>query len=155
MNVVTRKRLREAAVAELERLMESKPDSELSEDEGSRIELLGLLIQKWEDEQFGPPKATPRQVLEFVMEQRGLEQHDLADAFGDAARVSDFLAGRRGLSLPTIVALHRQLHIPYEALIDESIRRKPRGVAAKRRRVSVPSIAREKPARYRPRRSKR
>ena len=61
------------------------------------------------------------------------EQKDLAPYFGAAGRVSDFFRGVRGLSVPTIVALHKRFHIPCDALIDETVERKPRGTVRKPR----------------------
>lgn len=120
----------EAAVAEIETLMEASEDDSRAID---RLELLALLVQKYEDEHFPVGEVTPVDVLKFVMEQRGLAQKDLAAAFGSAARVSDFLAGRRGLSLSTIIALNRDFHVPFELLIDpNAAERKPRGTSAKR-----------------------
>lgn len=118
----------EAALAEIEELFD-RPDDDV--DARDRAELLALLIDKFESERYPIPSGSPIDVVRFVMDQHDLEQKDLADVFGAATRVSDFLRGVRGLSLPTIVALHRKFHIPYAALIDEEAERKPRGKKTK------------------------
>ena len=124
----------EKAASELEALMDAK-DAD-SDEKSARIELLALLIQKYEEESIPTDDVTPVDVVEFIMEQRGLAQKDLAKDFGSAARVSDFLAGRRGLSIPTIVALHRKYHVPMELLIDQNMTRKPRGEGARKAKRS-------------------
>lgn len=120
----------EKAVAALEALMEAK-DAD-SDEKSAQIELLALLIQKFEEESIPTDDVTPVDVVEFIMDQHGLAQKDLAEDFGSAARVSDFLAGRRGLSIPTIVALNRKYRVPMELLIDQTATRKPRGPGARK-----------------------
>lgn len=140
------------AVAALERLMED-PDAEKDGRVGDDLELLAVLVEKYEEERFPVGDVKPAAILRFVMEQRNLAQVDLAPLFGGRARVSDFLAGRRGLSLATIVALNRELHIPVELLIDKQVKRKPRGVMGRRSstrssRADGASTASERSARY-------
>lgn len=147
----------EAALAEIEELFE-RPEDDV--DARDRAELLALLVEKFEAERYPIPRGSPVDVVRFVMDQHDLEQKDLADVFGAATRVSDFLRGVRGLSLPTIVALHEKYHVPYAALIDESAARKPRGMARKSRKkpkakrprsatTDGSSVAREPTIRYR------
>lgn len=146
------------AVAKLERLMEH-PDAEKAGRIGDDIELLAMLVEKYEEERFPVGEVKPVEILRFVMEQRDLAQKDLAPLFGGRARISDFLAGRRGLSAATIVALHRELHIPLELLVDKHVTRKPRGIAGRRSDVTKSrrdgaGMASERPARYLNRRRK-
>ena len=42
------------------------------------IELLTLLIERYEEEQYTVPKASPADVLRFLLERHGLRQRDLA-----------------------------------------------------------------------------
>ena len=121
----------EAALAEIEVLFDRPDDDAEARD---RAELPALLIEKFEAERYPIPNGSPVDVVRFLMDQYDLEQKDLVDVFGAAPRVSDFLRGVRGLSLPTIVALHQKYHVPYAALIDERAERKPRGIARKPKR---------------------
>lgn len=114
----------EEAVARVEALMDRPEDDEAAMRE---LELLGFLVATFERERLGAGNAKPIEMVKFLMDQRGLTQVDLAPAFGDKARVSDFLAGRRGLSLSTIAALSDLLKIPTDLLVDKDIVRKPRG----------------------------
>ena len=118
----------EAALAELGELFECEDDDVAARD---RAELLALLVEKYEAGRYSIPSGSPIDVVRFLMDQHDLDQKDLVDVFGAASRVSDFLRGVRGLSLPTIVALHQKFHVPYEALIDEGAERKPRGIVRK------------------------
>ncbi len=149
----------QAAVAELEALMES--DHADSEATSASIELLALLISKYEEETFPTEKVSPADVVRFLMEERGLAQKDLAEDFGSASRVSDFLSGRRGLSLSTIVSLNRKYHVPFELLIDAGVQRKPRGIVRKKKRAKPnrarlggASVCTEQAAPYRTKRKK-
>ena len=54
-------------------------------------------VEKYEDEHFAIPDASPREVLSFLMEQHGLKQEDLSDC-APQGRISDILAGRRSIS---------------------------------------------------------
>jgi HTH-type transcriptional regulator/antitoxin HigA len=54
-------------------------------------------VEKYEDEHFSIPDASPREVLSFLMEQHGLKQEDLSDC-APQSRISDILADRRSIS---------------------------------------------------------
>jgi HTH-type transcriptional regulator/antitoxin HigA len=73
---------------------------ELTLGERDYLDVLSTLVAKfesqWEDD---VAHMTPREVVEFLMEQNGLAQKDLIPEFGTSSRVSEFLKGHRGLSL--------------------------------------------------------
>ena len=70
----------------------------LSAEEEALAELLARLISDYEDRRFPIPQAPPHQVLQFLMEQPGLRQADLAPIVGSRSQVSDILSGKRGIS---------------------------------------------------------
>jgi len=90
------------------------PDS----PEGEEVELLSLLVEKYEQEhhQLGAPD--PIEAIRFRMEQMDLKQVDIAPLFGGKTRVSEVLHGRRALSLKMIILLNRYLGIPLESLLN-------------------------------------
>jgi HTH-type transcriptional regulator/antitoxin HigA len=66
------------------------------------IELLTLLIERYEQEHYPIPAADPISVVRFLIEQQGLTQHDLIPEFGSESAVSMFLAGDRKLTVEQI-----------------------------------------------------
>jgi HTH-type transcriptional regulator/antitoxin HigA len=74
-------------------------------DENDAIELLTLLIEKYEAEHHPVPRADPITVLRFLMDQHLLRQKDLAEIFGGEGNVSQVLAGKRELNKDHIAKL--------------------------------------------------
>jgi HTH-type transcriptional regulator / antitoxin HigA len=107
-----------AAVSEIDRLLDVAPKRGTPDHE--RLEFLSVLVEAYEDEHDPLDEAggSPQSVVEFMLEQRGLTRVDLRDAMGGKARVSEFFAGKRRLSIEQIRALRDLLHIPADLLID-------------------------------------
>ncbi|TKG91497.1 helix-turn-helix domain-containing protein [Puteibacter caeruleilacunae] len=112
-----------------------EPDS----PEGEEMELLSLLIEKYEHERYRMEAPTPIEAIKFRMEQMELKQVDVAPLFGGKTRVSEVLNGKRSLTLKMIVLLHRYLGIPLESLISSSKHIKLED-DKKERLLKVPSI---------------
>jgi HTH-type transcriptional regulator/antitoxin HigA len=106
------------ALAAFEAYFDNEP--EIGSDDGDRFELLGLLLAKYEQEHFPPPRTGPVEAIRFAMDRRGQRQSDLADLLGSRSRASEILNGRRELTLPQIRLLSKVWGIPAEALIAES-----------------------------------
>jgi HTH-type transcriptional regulator / antitoxin HigA len=85
--------------------------------EGEEMELLSLLIEKYEQENFQMKAPSPIEAIKFRMEQMNLKQADVAPMFGGKTRVSEVLNGKRALTLKMITLLNRYLGIPLESLI--------------------------------------
>ena len=85
--------------------------------EGEEMELLSLLIEKYEQENYQMKAPSPIEAIKFRMEQMNLKQADVAPIFGGKTRVSEVLNGRRTLTLKMITLLNRYLGIPLESLI--------------------------------------
>jgi HTH-type transcriptional regulator/antitoxin HigA len=93
----------DAAVGRLNALLDEVKDDE--EDPRSRlIETLEVLIEKYDDEHYPMPDASPVEVLRFLMEQHDLKQSDLPE-IGTQGVVSEILGGRRQLNVRQIQAL--------------------------------------------------
>src|SRR5229473_2339245 len=69
------------------------PERKLSVEEDALAKLLIHLIGVYEDRTVVPPRTTPRQVLQHLMEQRSLKQRDMIGVFGTASIVSEVLSG--------------------------------------------------------------
>ena len=91
--------------------------AEVGTPEGDELEVLALLIGKYEDEQFPMPPSNPIEAIKFRMDQQGLTPRDLEPFIGSSGRVSEVLNGKRRLSLAMIKRLHEGLNIPYESLL--------------------------------------
>ena len=81
------------------------------------MELLSLLVEKYEQEKYAVEAPTPIAAIKFRMEQMNLKQEDIAPLFGGKTRVSEILRGKRSLTLKMITLLNRYLGIPLESLI--------------------------------------
>ena len=79
-------------------------------------DLLGKFEEQWDDE----GSVEPRELLAFLMEQNGLGQKDLVPIFGSSSRVSEFLSGKRDLSLPQILKLSKRFNLSPTAFIPQS-----------------------------------
>ena len=79
-------------------------------DEAKAIDLLTLLIQRYE-ERVPVPAADPLTVLRFLMDRHGLRQKDLADIFGGEGNVSQVFAGKRNLNRDHIARLSERFHV--------------------------------------------
>jgi HTH-type transcriptional regulator/antitoxin HigA len=90
-----------------------EPDS----PEGEEMELLSLLIEKYEQEHYPMEAPDPIEAIKFRMEQMNLKQSDIAPLFGGKTRVSEVLNRKRPLTLKMITLLNRYLGIPLESLI--------------------------------------
>lgn len=105
-----------AALARAEKLMDAAPNS----PQGDDLELLSVLIEDYEQKHFPIDRPDPLAAIRFRMEQQGLTQNDLVPLLGSRSRVSEVLAGKRGLSLKMIRALTTGLHIPAQLLLAET-----------------------------------
>ena len=100
----------------LERL-ETIFDAKLGSPEGDELEVLGILIDQYENEQFPVGLPDPIEAIKFRMEQMGYNQNDLANIVGLKSRASEILNRKRKLSLEMIRQLHERLNIPTDVLI--------------------------------------
>lgn len=101
------------ALQRLEIIFDAPADSE----EGDEADLLGILIEKYEDEYYPIEAPDPIEAIKFRMEQMDMDNNDLAKIIGYKSRVSEIFSRKRKLSLKMIKNLHEKLKIPYESLM--------------------------------------
>jgi len=101
------------ALERLELIFDSKKGSA----NGDEFEILGILIEKYENEHFPIGFPDPIEAIKFRMEQMGYNQTDLAKIVGLKSRASEILNKKRKLTLEMIRLLHDNLKIPTEVLI--------------------------------------
>jgi HTH-type transcriptional regulator/antitoxin HigA len=92
-----------------------KPSSAQAE----AIELLTLLIERYEQEHYPIPAADAISVVRFLIEQQGLTQRDLIPEFGSESAVSMFLAGDRKLTVEQIRKLSSRFKLSADVFIAE------------------------------------
>jgi len=103
----------QAAMARLETIFDAKPGT----PEGDELEVLGILIDKYEQEHYPIGYPDPIEAIKFRMEQLGYSQSDLAKVVGLKSRASEILSKKRKLTLEMIRQLHQVLGIPTDVLI--------------------------------------
>ena len=103
------------ALNRLEEVFEAKKGT----DEGDELEILSILIDRYENETFPIGMPDPIEAIKFRMEQMGMKQKDLAEVMGFKSRVSEILNKKRKLSLSMIRKLSTSLRIPTEVLVQD------------------------------------
>lgn len=101
------------ALERLEMIFDAVPGTK----EGDELEILGILIDKYEKEVFPIALPDPIEAIKFRMEQMNYSQNDLAEVIGLKSRASEILNKKRKLSLEMIRKISDKLHIPSEVLI--------------------------------------
>jgi HTH-type transcriptional regulator / antitoxin HigA len=81
------------------------------------IELLTLLVERYEEKQFPIPVAGAVSVVRFLLDHQGLTQRDLIPQFGTESAVSMFLAGQRKLTLKQVQKLSARFKLPADIFI--------------------------------------
>ena len=103
----------EQALVRLEVIFDAKKGTA----KGDELELLGMLVDNYENEKFPIGFPDPVEAIKFRMEQLGYTQTDLALVVGLKSRASEILNRKRKLSLEMIRQIHDRLNIPTEVLI--------------------------------------
>ena len=106
----------EAALERIEELF----DVEANTPEEDELELLALLVEKYEEETCDMGLPDPIEAIKFRMDQQGLSRKDLTSYIGSLSKVSEVLNRKRSLSLSMIRALHEGLGISAEVLLQKS-----------------------------------
>ena len=102
-----------AALKEIERLMDARRGT----PEVDRLEVLTLLVERYEEQEEPIEAPNPVDALLYHMESRGLTRRDLEEFIGSRARVAEVLNRRRPLTIDMIRRLHEGLGISADVLI--------------------------------------
>ena len=101
------------ALNRLEVIFDAKGGSQ----QGDELEVLGILIDQYENKHFPIGFPDPIEAIKLRMEQLGYSKADLAKVIGLKSRASEILNKKRKLSLNMIRQLHNDLNIPADVLI--------------------------------------
>src|ERR1700730_4299377 len=85
------------------------------------IELLTLLVERYEQEHYSIPAADPASVVRFLIEQQKLTQRDLIPQFGSESAVSMFLSGQRKLTIEQVRRLSTRFKLPTDVFIPKAV----------------------------------
>ncbi len=103
------------ALSRVDELMELNP--KLDTTESNELEILGMLIEKYEEQEWTISEPDPIEAIKVRMEQMDLKQKDLVPYIGNKSKVSEVLNRKIGLSLNMITKIATALHLPLESLI--------------------------------------
>ena len=102
-----------AAMAEIDRLW----GADVGSPEGDRLDILTMLVERYERNRWPIDPVDPIDVVAFFMEQNNYGPGDLARIIGSASRVSEILQRKRALTLDMIRKLSTQWGIPSDLLV--------------------------------------
>ena len=88
-----------------------------SRAEQQAIELLTLLIERYEETNYPIPRTDAISVVRFLLEHQDLTQRDLVPEFGSESAVSMFLAGQRKLTLEQVRRLSKRFKLPADVFV--------------------------------------
>lgn len=104
IGVIQSKSQYDAMVDLLNSLIDAIGDNENHELSGL-LDVVGALIENYEDDNVSLPSSSPRETLKFLMEEHGLKQSDLSEELGSQGVVSEILNGRREINARQAKAL--------------------------------------------------
>jgi HTH-type transcriptional regulator / antitoxin HigA len=91
-----------------------------SSSEIEAIELLTLLVERYEQERYSVPKADPVSVVRFLVKHQNLTQRDLVPQFGSESAVSMFMTRQRNLTLEQVRKLSVRFKLPADVFIPKA-----------------------------------
>ena len=104
-----------AALARIDALM----DADAGSAEGEELDVLVDLVELYEEKHVPMGYPTPIEAIRFRMEQDGLSPRDLIPFIGSRSKVSEVLSGKRPLTMQMARALHANLGIPADVLLQQ------------------------------------
>jgi HTH-type transcriptional regulator / antitoxin HigA len=93
--VITSDQENEQTIATIEEISHTQ---NLTAEEHNLIELLTTLVEKFENDHYPIPTASPLEMLKHLMEARNLIQEDLVGVIGSRGVVSEIINGKRSIS---------------------------------------------------------
>ena len=113
IRTIQNKKGHKEALLEIERLW-AAPDKS---PEAERLSVLALLVEHYEKTNFPIEDPDPIELLEHVIQSRGLTRKDFEPAIGHRGRVTEIFNRVRPLSLEMIRRLVEQFDLPADVLV--------------------------------------
>jgi HTH-type transcriptional regulator / antitoxin HigA len=104
-----------AALKRLEEIFDAKPGTHESDE----LEILGLLVDDYENKHYPIEAPDPIEAIKIRMEEMNLKQVDLIPEIGGKSRVSEILNRKRRLTVDMIRKLGNRLNLSYNVLIKD------------------------------------
>lgn len=96
-------------------------DAEKGTPESDELDLLALVLEKYEDEKYPIPTPDPIKAIKFIMEQNNLEDKDLAKILNSRSRASEILNKKRKLGINHIRTISNEWKISADILIKDYV----------------------------------
>lgn len=87
--------------------------------ESDELDMLALVLEKYEEEHYPIDAPDPIEAIRFMMEQMGLNDNDLGKILSSRSRASEILSRKRKLSISHIRKLTKHLKISADVLIKD------------------------------------
>lgn len=104
-------------IAETVTRLALKGEGNLTPEEDALLELLTLLIERYDDEHYQIPDAPPHAVIQMLMRDRGVHHKDLVPVLGSPGSTSDVINGKRKPSKKQVKALAEFFKVPPEVFM--------------------------------------
>jgi HTH-type transcriptional regulator / antitoxin HigA len=92
-------------------LAESLEHRQRTPEEDALLELLIILIEKFEETSYPVPNVEPNRMLLHLMEARNMKQEELVGVIGSRGVVSEIVNGKRSISKAQAKALGQLFHV--------------------------------------------
>jgi HTH-type transcriptional regulator/antitoxin HigA len=115
------------ARALVDRLWESDDPADIA-----RLAAQARLIAAYEEGKWPRRPSSTADLIRHLMEQHGLTRADMVPILGTPSRVSEVLAGKKGLSMAMVQRLRARFHVPADLLLPPLKKAHTRSAAAKR-----------------------
>jgi HTH-type transcriptional regulator / antitoxin HigA len=104
----------EEALLVVEKLMHC---ADRTPEQDALLDLLVILIEKFEDEHYQLHSSTPQSILQHLMDARDIRQEDLIGVIGSRGVVSEIVNGKRSISKAGAKALAEFFHVSPELFL--------------------------------------
>ena len=94
-------------------------DASAGSDEADYRDVLAILVEKYEEENYPVDLPSPIDAIRFRMDQLGLNQKDMVPYLGSLSKVSEVLSGKRSLTMKMARALNAGLGISADILLQD------------------------------------
>ncbi|MGU9962103.1 MAG: helix-turn-helix domain-containing protein [Candidatus Puniceispirillales bacterium WSBS_2018_MAG_OTU23] len=103
----------------MQQIDEIMSQDNISSNQVERMEVLAILVEKYEKEHFPVKSPTPVEAIEFRIDQLAITRSQASEILGvPRSRVSEVLNGKRPPSLNMMRSLHKLLNIPADVLLN-------------------------------------
>ena len=102
----------------LRRIDELVRHDHLSPAEAEILDLLTLLVERFEEQHYAMNPANPIEIVRELMEANGVSQSEIAELFGSKGLASEMLSGKREISKNQARKLSERFHVPASVFLE-------------------------------------